>query len=48
MPLAAVMGVPWTDARTVGALIGKKIVINEFLAYIDLGVMIKEGTLSVQ
>ncbi|XP_060601880.1 solute carrier family 28 member 3-like isoform X2 [Ruditapes philippinarum] len=45
MPLAAVIGVPWSDTKTVGALIGKKIVINEFLAYADLGTMIEEGSL---
>ena len=47
MPLAAVIGVPWSDTKTVGALIGKKIIINEFLAYADLGTMIKEDTLDV-
>ncbi|KAL4240292.1 hypothetical protein ACF0H5_001085 [Mactra antiquata] len=46
MPLAAVMGVPWSDTKLVGALIGKKIVINEFLAYIDLGKLIDEGSIT--
>ncbi|KAH3891845.1 solute carrier family 28 member 3-like [Dreissena polymorpha] len=46
MPLAAMIGVDWADTRLVGALIGKKVVINEFLAYIDLGTMIKGRTLS--
>ncbi|WAR02831.1 S28A3-like protein [Mya arenaria] len=46
MPVAAAMGVRWDEAQTVGALIGKKIVLNEFLAYIDLGAMIQAGTLS--
>lgn len=45
MPLAAVIGVPWSETKTVGALIGKKIVINEFLAYADLGAMIKEDVI---
>jgi nucleoside permease NupC len=31
MPLAAVIGVPWSDTKIVGALIGKKIVINDKL-----------------
>jgi len=35
-PLAWVMGVEWNDAGTVGMLIGKKTILNEFLAYIDL------------
>lgn len=47
MPLAAVIGVQWSDTKSVGALIGKKIVINEFLAYADLGKMIQESALDV-
>jgi len=35
-PMAAVLGVPWQDASQVGALLGKKIVLNEMLAYQDL------------
>ncbi|NUQ63404.1 MAG: NupC/NupG family nucleoside CNT transporter [Pirellulales bacterium] len=35
-PLAWVMGVEWKDARTVGMLLGKKTMLNEFLAYSDL------------
>ena len=35
-PLAWVMGVEWKDAGTVGMLIGKKTILNEFVAYIDL------------
>jgi CNT family concentrative nucleoside transporter len=35
-PLAWVMGVEWKDARTVGMLLGKKTILNEFLAYNDL------------
>lgn len=36
-PLAWVIGVPWSDAIIVGGLIGEKIVINEFVAYLHLG-----------
>jgi len=36
-PLAWVIGVPWSDAVQVGGLIGKKLVANEFVAYVDLG-----------
>ncbi len=32
-PLAWIMGVEWKDAPTVGVLIGKKTIFNEFLAY---------------
>lgn len=35
-PIAWVIGVPWIDATTVGSLIGQKIVINEFVAYLQL------------
>ncbi|MFA7542535.1 MAG: nucleoside transporter C-terminal domain-containing protein [Lysobacterales bacterium] len=35
-PIAWVIGVPWQDAVTIGGLIGQKIVINEFVAYLDL------------
>jgi CNT family concentrative nucleoside transporter len=35
-PLAWIMGVPWEDAPLVGMLLGKKTILNEFLAYEDL------------
>ncbi len=35
-PLAWIMGIEWKDASTVGMLLGKKTILNEFLAYIDL------------
>jgi CNT family concentrative nucleoside transporter len=35
-PLAFVMGVPWADASEVGALLGVKTVLNEFIAYQQL------------
>lgn len=36
-PLAWLIGVPWNDALTVGGLIGEKVVLNEFIAYVHLG-----------
>jgi len=36
---AFLMGVPWGEAGLVGALLGKRMVINEFVAYLDLGTM---------
>ncbi len=42
-PLAWVIGVPWQDATIVGSLIGQKIVINEFVAYMQLADIIKNG-----
>ncbi|MCD9048005.1 NupC/NupG family nucleoside CNT transporter [Luteimonas sp. MHLX1A] len=35
-PIAWVIGVPWADAGVVGSLIGQKVVINEFVAYLQL------------
>jgi CNT family concentrative nucleoside transporter len=35
-PLAWTMGVEWKDADMVGMLLGKKTILNEFLAYADL------------
>jgi CNT family concentrative nucleoside transporter len=39
-PIAWVIGVPWEDAVTVGSLIGQKVVINEFVAYLQLAEII--------
>jgi concentrative nucleoside transporter, CNT family len=38
-PIAWVMGVPWHDSGTIGALLGERMVINEFIAYAHLGPM---------
>ena len=35
-PIAWLIGVPWQDANVVGGLIGQKIVLNEFVAYLQL------------
>jgi len=35
-PLAWLCGVPWSDARAAGALLGTKTVLNELVAYLDL------------
>jgi CNT family concentrative nucleoside transporter len=46
-PLALVMGVPWADAGTVGALVGVKVVLTEFIAYLQLaGTMATDGAIS--
>jgi len=44
-PLAWIMGVPWQDAAQVGALLGVKTVLNEFLAYAELAELIEAGAL---
>jgi CNT family concentrative nucleoside transporter len=36
-PLAWAMGVPWADTQYVGGLMGLKTVVNEFVAYAQLG-----------
>jgi CNT family concentrative nucleoside transporter len=36
-PLAWIMGVDLKDIRVVGSLLGERTVLNEFIAYIDLG-----------
>jgi CNT family concentrative nucleoside transporter len=45
-PIAWLMGVPWNDAFLVGTLLGKKLVVNEFVAYLDLQAMIQSGAIS--
>jgi CNT family concentrative nucleoside transporter len=36
-PVAWAMGVPWADAPTIGNLLGTRMVLNEFVAYSQLG-----------
>ena len=45
-PLAWLMGIPWQDASSVGALLGVKTVLNEFIAYQGLAQAIEQGTLA--
>jgi len=35
-PVVWLMGIPWSEASTAGALMGTKTVLNEFLAYLDM------------
>ena len=35
-PVTWLMGVPWQEATTAGALMGTKTILNEFIAYLDL------------
>ncbi|MCB1197537.1 MAG: NupC/NupG family nucleoside CNT transporter [Deltaproteobacteria bacterium] len=35
-PVAFLLGIPWNESLIVGNLIGKKLVLNEFVAYLDL------------
>ncbi|WP_022941623.1 NupC/NupG family nucleoside CNT transporter [Psychromonas hadalis] len=34
-PIAFLIGIPWSEATQVGSLLGQKLVVNEFVAYID-------------
>ncbi len=36
-PVMWLMGVPWNESGVVGGLFGTKVVLNEFVAFIDLG-----------
>ncbi len=38
-PFAFLMGVPWSESGQIGALLGKRMVVNEFVAFIELGQM---------
>jgi CNT family concentrative nucleoside transporter len=42
-PVAWLMGVPWADCGQVGVLLGKKTILNEFIAYLDLKELIEES-----
>ena len=44
--LAYGIGVPWHDALNFGSLIGTKVVLNEFVAYLDLTTIIKAHAMS--
>jgi concentrative nucleoside transporter, CNT family len=46
-PVMFLLGIPWEEARVAGGLFGTKIVLNEFVAFIDLGAM-EPGTLSAR
>jgi CNT family concentrative nucleoside transporter len=45
-PLAWLLGVPWQDASQVGALLGMKTVLNEFIAYAELADLVEAGALA--
>ena len=36
-PVAWLLGVAWNDCRTVGNLLGTRLVLNEFVAFLELG-----------
>ena len=44
--IAFIIGVPWKDALNVGSLMGIKLVVNEFVAYLRLSDMVSADMLS--
>lgn len=45
-PFARAMGVPAHDSPAVSALLGERMVLNEFLSYQDLATLVKSGQIS--
>jgi len=45
-PVAFIIGVPWQDAVNMGSLLGTKVVLNEFVAYMQMADMVQEGILT--
>ncbi|NWO55427.1 NupC/NupG family nucleoside CNT transporter [Chromohalobacter israelensis] len=43
-PLAFLLGIPWSEATLAGSFIGQKIVVNEFVAFINLAPYISGDT----
>jgi concentrative nucleoside transporter, CNT family len=41
-PLAWIMGVPWSECAVAGSLLGQKIVLNEFVAYLNLSTIMSQ------
>lgn len=41
-PLAWIIGVPWSEANIAGSFIGQKLIINEFVAYLNFGEYLKD------
>ncbi|MCE9686399.1 NupC/NupG family nucleoside CNT transporter [Shewanella sp. AS16] len=42
MPLAYLIGVPWNEAFIAGSFIGQKIIVNEFVAYLNFAPYLKD------
>ncbi len=47
-PVAWMIGIPWKDSRIVGNLIGTRAVLNEFIAYTQLGTLARAGAISTR
>ena len=44
-PLAYAIGIPWRESGVVGQLLGKKLVLTELLAFIDLRAIVQKGSI---
>lgn len=44
-PFAWLMGVPWTDCQRIGEVLGSRIVLNEFIGYLNLTNLQKAGAI---
>ncbi|MEI6633235.1 MAG: nucleoside transporter C-terminal domain-containing protein [Chlamydiota bacterium] len=42
-PFCWIMGVPWVDCRIIGTLLGERLAINEFVAYLHLADLAAKG-----
>jgi len=42
-PISWFMGVPWKEAAIVGRLLGEKLVLTEFIAYMNLAEILRNG-----
>lgn len=47
-PIAYVIGVPWADITSMGSLLGTKVVLNEFVAYLQLSDMVGNNIISAK
>jgi CNT family concentrative nucleoside transporter len=45
-PFARLMGVPWHDCQIFGQLLSERILLNEFISYLDLSSIIKTHTMN--
>ena len=46
--IAFIIGVPWKEALEVGSLMGIKLVVNEFVAYLKMSEVVSSGVLSTK
>ena len=42
-PVVFLTGIPWNESAAVGNLLGTRLVLNEFVAYVDLGSLMQNS-----